>query len=348
MNDFPTAPEDFERAWVERVFAQPTGSLAALEYRAVGTGQVCDSYRFACDWRGGDAPASFIAKCPSADATSRAGAAMFHLYDMEIGWYRDCAPTAGVACPRPYYAAIAEDEQHFALLIEDMAPLRQGDQIAGGNGTQVAAALEAVAALHAWRPAGGDWTSLAWAHHQSGSMVIRKAMPAAYPQFRERFAGLLDAEVLDLGRALVDRIDAYLDHEEPPDCLRHGDLRLDNILFDQSGRTACLLDWQTAAMGRAASDVAYLIGTSFADPAERRARERGLIDGYLARRAVLGEALDAEAFWRSYCRNAFAGMIMAINAANYVERTERGDRMFAAMAERPARMALDLDSLALI
>lgn len=348
MNDFPTAPEDFDIAWVERVFAQPAGSLAALEYRPVGTGQVCDSFRFICDWRAGDAPASFIAKCPSADATSRAGAAMFHLYDMEIGWYRDCAPTAGVACPRPYYAAIADDEQHFALLIEDLAPLRQGDQIAGGSATQVAAALDAVAALHAWRPAGGDWAGLRWAHHSAGSMVIRNAMPAAYPQFRERFARLLDTEVLDLGQALVDRIDAYLDHEAPSECLRHGDLRLDNILFDRSGRTARLLDWQTVAMGRAANDVAYLIGTSFADPAERRARERGLVEAYLARRAALGGAPDSEAFWRDYRRNAFAGMIMAINAANYVERTERGDRMFAAMAERPARMALDLDSLALL
>ena len=39
---------------------------------------------------------------------------------------------------------------------------------------------------------------------------------------------------------------------------------------------------------------------------------------------------------------------MAINASLHVEQTERGDRMFAAMAERPAQMALDLDSLSLL
>lgn len=344
---FPVAPEEFTPAWVEEAFGAPAGSLAGLTFTPVGTGQVCDSYRFACDWRGGEGPASFIAKCPSADPTSRAGAAIFHLYDMEIGWYRDCAPTARVPCPKPYYAAIAEDEQHFALLIEDMAPLRQGDQIAGGNRVQVAAALEAVAALHAWRPADGNWAALPWAHHGGGSAIVRN-MPASYPQFRERFAGLLDADVLDLGQALVDRIDAYLDHDGPAQCLRHGDIRLDNILFDESGRTAILLDWQTVAMGRAASDVAYLIGTSFADPAERKACESELVDRYLVKRATLGEAPDRDAFWRDYRRSAFAGMVMAINAAQFVERTERGDRMFAAMCERPARMALDLDSLSLI
>ncbi len=348
MINFPASPDDFTTDWVEHAFGARAGSLAGLSHTAVGTGQVCDSYRFACDWKGGEGPPSFVAKCPSADPVSRAGAAMFHLYDMEIGWYRDCAPTAQVPCPKPYYAAIAPDEQHFALLIEDMAPLRQGDQIAGGSAVQVAAALEAVAGLHAWRPANGDWAALGWAHHSTGGTVTRSAMPVTYPQFRERFAGLLSEEVLDLGQALVDRIHAYLDRDGPAECLRHGDIRLDNILFDASGRTAVLLDWQTVAMGRAAADVAYLIGTSFADPAERRACEEGLVDLYLAKRAALGEAPDRDAFWRDYRRSAFAGMIMAINAAHYVERTERGDRMFAAMTERPARMALDLDSLSLI
>jgi hypothetical protein len=39
---------------------------------------------------------------------------------------------------------------------------------------------------------------------------------------------------------------------------------------------------------------------------------------------------------------------MAVFASMSVERTERGDEMFAVMAERPARQAIDLDSLALL
>ena len=61
--------------------------------------------------------------------------------------------------------------------------------------------------------------------------------------------------------------------------------------------------------------------------------------------------------WRSFARNplAMAGLIifvilvlMAIFASMNVERTERGDEMFAVMAERPAWQALDLDSLSLL
>jgi hypothetical protein len=88
-----------------------------------------------------------------------------------------------------------------------------------------------------------------------------------------------------------------------------------------------------------------MIGTSFADPAVRREQEEALVRAYLSQRSN-PPAFDQ--FWTEYRRHAFAGFIMAINASLHVEQTERGDRMFAVMAERPAQMALDLDSLSLL
>ena len=70
----PVGPDEMTPAWVEQVFGATPGSLVALEHAPVGTGQVCDSYRFECTWRNGALPASFVAKCPSADPVSRAGA----------------------------------------------------------------------------------------------------------------------------------------------------------------------------------------------------------------------------------------------------------------------------------
>ncbi|HEU0045858.1 phosphotransferase family protein [Sphingomonas sp.] len=345
----PVAPDQFTLPWVEQVFGASPGALAGLSHAPVGTGQVCDSYRFACNWRDGALPASFIAKCPSADPVSRAGAALYRLYASEVGWYRDCAAHAGVPCPRPYHAAIDDDGERFVLLLEDMAPLTQGDQIAGGSVAQVAAALDGAAALHAWRPAGGDWARLPWSERSpAAGAMLHAILSACYPKFRARFAPLLEAEVLALADAFVARLDVYLPREDAAECLRHSDLRLDNILFDASGTRAVLLDWQTVTRGQAATDVAYLIGTSFADPATRAAREGALIDGYLARRAALGRPAERDRFWQDYRRNAFAGLAMAINASQYVERTARGDAMFAAMAARPARMAIDLDSLDLL
>ena len=210
------------------------------------------------------------------------------------------------------------DEYARVLRDDGLAWLNIGDKANGSGG------------------AGGDWTSLAWAHHQSGIMVIRTAMPVAYPSFRERFAGLLDAEVLDLGQALVDRIDAYLDREAPPECLRHGDLRLDNILFDQSGRTACLLDWQTVAMGRGANDVAYLIGTSFA----------GIFFDNCANNGLLTLTLDEAEVARLSAQAADpATNRFEIDLGAQVLRTAEGHMSFAIDALRRDRFLHGLDPI---
>tara|TARA_R110000850_G_scaffold7676_5_gene27987 strand:- start:505 stop:1545 length:1041 start_codon:yes stop_codon:yes gene_type:complete len=341
----PVRPGDFEKAFIEKVFAAPSGSLRSLTHDPVGTGQVCDSYRFTCDWADGEGPATFIAKCPSADPVSRGAAAIFHLYDMEVGWYRDMAPGSGVLCPGSYHADISENEQEFVLLLQDMSPAGQGDQLAGASLLQVETTLAAAAALHNIQPKGG-FEAYAWLHHGAGnSAFMQNSLPAGYPVFRERFRDLLASDILDLGQELIDRLARYVAHEPPELTITHGDMRLDNILFHDGGRVAALVDWQTCSLGNPANDVAYMIGTSFADPADRQHHEERLVADYLAARTA---APDFGAFWQEYRRHAFSGFIMAINASLHVEQTERGDRMFAAMAERPARMALDLDSLSLL
>ena len=96
-------------------------------------------------------------------------------------------------------------------------------------------------------------------------------------------------------------------------------------------------------------DVAYCISTSLADPQERRECELQLVADYLG---ALGPAITAaysfEQAWQEYRRAAFAGFLMGVISAMLVERTERGDEMFAVMAERSGYMALDLDALSLV
>lgn len=349
---FPLTPEEFSREWVEQAFSAQAGSLHSLRFEPVGTGQVCDSYRFSCDWAADDSaclPASFIAKCPSADANSRGAAATFHLYDIEVGWYRDFATASGVNCPLPYYATIGTDEQSFALLLQDMAPASQGDQLAGASLAQVRSALSEAATLHAYRPTQVRLEETSWVlHGEKNSAYLRAAIAASYAAFSTRFAGRLSEDILDLGERLTGKLASYYERQPLERCIAHGDMRLDNILYSDDGATACLVDWQTTHLGSAAADVAYLIGTSFADPATRAREERGLVESYLARRAAIGAAVDFATFWADYRLHAFSGFLMAITASLTVQQTERGDEMFALMAERPATMALDLDSLALL
>lgn len=342
---FPLRPEEFEKAFVEEVFGAAAGSLKSLTHKPVGTGQVCDSYRFTCEWTEGDLAKTFVAKCPSADEISRNAAAIFHLYDMEVGWYRDVADDCNALCPKCYHADIAGNEQEFVLMLEDMAPAGQGDQLAGASLLQVETTLREAANLHNFKPNGG-FDNLRWLHHGEGNSEFSKnTLINGYPVFRERFSTLLSSDVLDLGQKLVDKMGDYVAHEPPEQTITHGDMRLDNILYHDDGRIAALVDWQTCSLGNPANDVAYMIGTSFADPDQRRSKEEQLVRQYLDRR---DGSLSFDRFWEEYRRHAFSGFIMAINASLHVEQTERGDKMFAAMAERPAQMAMDLDSLSLI
>jgi thiamine kinase-like enzyme len=69
----------------------------------------------------------------------------------------------------------------------------------------------------------------------------------------------------------------------------HGDLHLDNLIFDRHrrDRPVVLFDWQTAAVGVPAWDVALLVFDSLSMEA-RRAAEDELFDRYLTQLRQLG------------------------------------------------------------
>ena len=95
-------------------------------------------------------------------------------------------------------------------------------------------------------------------------------------------------------------------------------------------------------------DIAYCISTSLKQADERAAHEEKLVAAYHAQLGACVGAYDFDAAWADYRRASFAGFIMAVISAMIVERTERGDEMFATMAERSGWQALHLDALALI
>jgi len=82
---------------------------------------------------------------------------------------------------------------------------------------------------------------------------------------------------------------------------------------------------------------------------DRRAHEDGLVRGY--HEALLAAGVTGygwEDCWTDYRRGTFAGLLMAVGASMMVERTERGDEMFMAMAARHSQHVLDLDAPDLI
>jgi aminoglycoside/choline kinase family phosphotransferase len=310
---------------------------------------MCDSVRLTLRYdRATDAPETVIAKLPAADETSRATALALGSYENEVRFYQQLAPELPIRTPRVFHADIEVETARFTLLLEDMAPGRQGDQLAGCTPDVAEVAVRELVQLHA--PRWGDPTlaELPWLHRDPamGRQFMAMLLPNAWDGFRDRYATDLAPEVHAAGDALFNQLEAYLDADTEPWTVVHGDYRLDNLLFDPSpgGVPIAVVDWQTATHGPALNDVAYFIGAGLV-PDDRRSVEEELVRAYhagLVEHGVTG--YDWDRCWHDYRRGTWAGLIMAIAASMLVERTDRGDQMFLTMAARHARHALDLDA----
>jgi hypothetical protein len=106
------------------------------------------------------------------------------------------------------------------------------------------------------------------------------------------------------------------------------------------------VDWQTASISAGATDLAYFIGASFG-PEQRRKVEDELVHRYHDGLAQAGISMSWTEVWDQYRLFATSGYIMAIVASMLVKQTERGDAMFAAMANRHGQQMIDLETLSL-
>ena len=235
---FISHPDDVTPGWLTAVLtaagATEEGTVVDVQARAVGTGQVGDSVRFTLTWDEADAgPATVVGKFPTADETSRATATAVRTYEVETRFYQQLRDRVDIAAPIPYYAQIDLATHEFAIVMNDLAPAEQGDQIAGCTPDDAAIAVAEAAKLHA--PLWGDSTlaGLDWMNRNSPE-GLRGLVDMVWPGFLERYDGRLDPEVVAAGSTLVERLEAYLGHRPEQLTAVHGDFRLDNMLFDRT------------------------------------------------------------------------------------------------------------------
>jgi aminoglycoside/choline kinase family phosphotransferase len=330
-----------------------TGAVVAVDLAPIGTGQMSDSLRVTLHFdREVDVPATMIAKLPAADETSRATARALRSYESEVRFYQLLAPELPVRTPAVYYADIDVETARFVLLLEDMAPAEQGDQLRGCSADTARVAVDELVRLHAPKWDDPCLAELDWLHRDRAAQRqwLLTFLPAAWDGFRERYGAHLDGDVLAAGGALFAHLGSYLSTDTSPLTVVHGDYRLDNLLFDPTpgGVPVTVVDWQTCTHGPALQDVAYFIGAAM--PREvRRDAEAELVRAYHAGLVAAGVPdYGWQRCWRDYRRGTWAGLIMAVAASMLVERTARGDEMFLTMAARHSQHALDLDAAELL
>lgn len=324
------------------------GKVLDVSAEPIGTGQIADSARLALTWEPPAAgPTSLVAKVTAASEASRQAGMTTRTYEVEVGFYSDLAGSLPVRTPRCYWAGFDPERSAYGVLLEDVAPAHQGDQLAGCSVDEAAAALEELALLHAPRWGDPDLCSLRWVREggRDRGSGLGEILNLLLPGFLERYQTRLSPEVVELIPRFLHVMDRYGQDHRGTHTILHGDFRNDNLMFGLD--RVVVLDWQTVSLGAALSDVSYFLGGSLL-PDLRRQHETGLVQLYWQRLVSLGVEMDWKDCWSGYRRFAFAGLIMAIFASMVVTPTKRGDDMFVAMADRAGLHALDMDALALI
>jgi Ecdysteroid kinase-like family len=352
-----TDPAEITPAWVTQILrdAGHDVTVASVGAAPVGTGQMAHNERFTLTYDGdaADAPGSLVGKFPSPSEESRAAGAAGG-YRNEVRFYTDLAAGLAIRTPRCWYGAVNDESTEFTLMLEDLAPARQGDQLAGCAPEQLVVAARNLAGLHAPRWCDPSLRELTWMQNSLGDQTV-VIVQLVTPMFVERYADRLTPETVRVLETFGDRVEQWLGSEPERFTVTHGDYRLDNLMFHDPmldgaahPQPVAAVDWQTVSIASGGRDLAYLLGNSV-EPAVRREAEADVRAAYLERMVALGvDGYTIDDVVADERHGAFQGPFITMLGAIAVGRTDRGDDMFVKMAERSAAQILDLDALELL
>jgi Phosphotransferase enzyme family len=345
--------DDLTPAWFT-VALREGGVLAAgaavesVDAGLFGTGQFGLVARAELAYTGtsADGPRSVIVKLPSEDPGSRGLGIAIGAYEAEVRFYQEIAARTGIAVPRPHWTGFEPGTGRVTLVLEDLSDQwRAGDVIAGGSVPQAEAALDQIGRLQSDLWDDPKLRELDWLAAPGRTQMLFDGVPQALPVFRERFGERLEPRHM----ALVERLAPH-GAEYPrvawsgPMVVAHSDFRLDNVMFrERSGALeAMVIDWQSVRLGPPLLDVAIWLGSSLS-PEDRRAHQDALLRRYydgLVARGVKGFSFDD-------CREGLRVaslfvFLLSVGVSVTLQRSERGDAMFAGMVAQTADAVAEL------
>ena len=351
----PARPTDVTPEWLSA--ALRTGGQAVevgeVDIVPVGTGQTGATYRIAVTYAANPArmPETFVVKLPVQDDAVKGGVTLGYL--SEVAFYARVADKMAVPMPRCFYSDIANEGADFVLLLEDMSPAVQGDQIAGATAQQARLAVTALAGLH-----GPSWCDPVWLDVAEIAMPKPGDEPAikglgdiarmAVDMTLEKLSAHVDDADRETATAAMSVVTPWLLGEHDRYSLMHGDYRLDNLLFDPENTRVAVVDWQTMGIGLPARDLAYFTATSL-QPELRSAIEEQLVDDY--HEALLSYGVtdyDRETCWRDYRLGMMQAPLITTLGCAFASSTERGNAMMVVMLQRGCQAIRELGTLDLI
>ena len=350
-------PSDIDARWMTAALRAHGfhADVSDVSFGPIGTGQMADSFRFRLTYSGSSEsdptpPSSVVVKMQAADSLSREAGGR-GAYESEVRFYTELAPTLSVRAPACFYASLPDESNRFALLLEDLAPAEQGDQLEGCSVTQARAAVINLAGLHGPRWCDPRLRELTWiARAEDQAESLQPLLEGFSEQFIEHYGSRVSTEDAEVVRAFAAGSRDWLLGRSECFGVVHGDYRLDNLLFatPAGGSPVAAVDWQTVMIGLPGRDLGYFLGNSLL-PEDRRTSERELVAAYHETLIATGvPRYDFDQCFDDYRYGQFHGLLITLLASMMLTHTERGDEMFLTMSSRACEAIRDLGSLDLL
>jgi hypothetical protein len=355
----PRGPEQLTPTWLTEALRSTgvitSAAITALEQTTIAEGSgfigQLALVKLQYDRPEPGAPASLIAKFPAATPGGREIGNLFDFYHREIRFYQEIADRIELRTPKRYYSAMDRDTQEYILLLEDLAPARVGDHLAGCTLDEADVAIRNIAKFHAtwWeRPEleqFAEWMPVIDAPvHRSAEQSYMQA----WPVFISGLGATISPEMKAIGERIgTNVIKLQTSIADRPNTIVHADYRTDNLFFatPEGGAPFAVVDWQITCRGRGVFDVAYLLCGGL-EPAARRAHEHRLVKMYhdiLVENGVEGYGFDQ--CWREYRRMALYVFVYVVISLGTLEPSNaRGLALFQAWLHRSSTAILELDA----
>lgn len=346
--------EDISPEWLENVLAESGISdapVAGIELQAIGAGNASDTQRILISYDGETlgAPASLICKFHPSQEQERMSAAALGTFAREIGSYSVINEDKTCRIPKPYL--LAHDKGHLNLVIEDLSQTaRAGNQITGCDATDAEAVTLQMAGLHGAFACLRESNIPPWLMRMSTmGDLFTEAIMAGAALAPDRFGDVLSAQQYSTITQCGQLTAAWYELPWQHLTLTHGDLRVDNVLFQERGRNldAVLIDWQMTGLRNPMYDLAYFLSSSLSVE-DRRQHEQRLLALYLEALEERLPGYSEEQAMGDYRLSMIASLTTNLLATVALPRTPTANNLILTLLKRGAAATEDWDSLAAI
>jgi aminoglycoside/choline kinase family phosphotransferase len=250
--------------------------------------------------------------------------------------------------PRVYAAQMAEDSADFILVLEDLRDWDNADHLDGLSLERTRLCIAELAGLHAWSTESANSGALQ-AFPSLDTQMTRDVIPAVFGHgwqvYRENAEAPVPPAVASYAEHFADHAATALRALTERSMLVHGDIRADNMFF--SGDQLKVVDYQFAARGVGASDIAYLVSQGLPS-ALRAGRDEELVREYiesLAKRGVDDYTFDDA--WRHYRFGvAYLICLPVSSLVGWASLAERSQQLCLKLTERAVAAIDEVDALA--